>query len=38
VGNRLVDAYLAATGRTAAEVLLVDSREVIDTALPATGR
>jgi uncharacterized protein YjaZ len=33
VGNRLVDAYLAATGRTAAEVLLVDSREVIDTAL-----
>ncbi|WP_158880204.1 DUF2268 domain-containing protein [Amycolatopsis anabasis] len=33
VGNRLVDAYLAATGRTAAEALLVDSREVIDTAL-----
>jgi uncharacterized protein YjaZ len=32
-GNRLVDAYLAATGRTAAEALLVDSREVIDTAL-----
>lgn len=33
VGNRLVDAYLAATGRSAAEALLVDSREVIDTAL-----
>lgn len=32
-GNRLVDAYLAATGRTAAEVLLADSRVVIDTAL-----
>jgi uncharacterized protein YjaZ len=33
VGNRLVDAYLAATGRTPAEALLVTSREVIDTAL-----
>ncbi|MBB5957998.1 uncharacterized protein YjaZ [Saccharothrix tamanrassetensis] len=33
VGNRLVDAYLAATGHTAAEALLTDSREVIDTAL-----
>ncbi|MEV8441164.1 DUF2268 domain-containing putative Zn-dependent protease [Actinosynnema sp. NPDC051121] len=33
VGNRLVDAYLAATGRTAAEALPVGSREVIDTAL-----
>ncbi|MFD0205330.1 MULTISPECIES: DUF2268 domain-containing protein [Saccharothrix] len=33
VGNRLVDAYLAEAGRTAAEALLVDSREVIDTAL-----
>ncbi|RKT56087.1 DUF2268 domain-containing protein [Saccharothrix australiensis] len=33
VGNRLVDAYLAATGRTAAEALLADSREVVDTAL-----
>ncbi|PXY36390.1 DUF2268 domain-containing protein [Prauserella flavalba] len=32
-GNRLVDAYLAATGRTAAQALLVSSREVIDTAL-----
>ncbi|MER7009910.1 hypothetical protein ABT324_00580 [Saccharopolyspora sp. NPDC000359] len=29
----LVDAYPAATGRTAAEALLADSREVIDTAL-----
>lgn len=29
VGNRLVDAYLAATGRTAAEALLVDAAEVI---------
>jgi uncharacterized protein YjaZ len=28
-GNRLVDAYLAATGRTAAEALLVDSKDVI---------
>ncbi|GAB3893777.1 DUF2268 domain-containing protein [Kibdelosporangium lantanae] len=28
-GNRLVDAYLAATGRTAAEALHVDSGEVI---------
>ncbi|QUQ64724.1 DUF2268 domain-containing protein [Kutzneria sp. CA-103260] len=28
-GNRLVDAYLAATGLTAAEALLVDSTEVI---------
>lgn len=33
VGNRLVDAYLAATGRSAAEALHVDSREVIETAL-----
>lgn len=33
VGNRLVDAYLAATGRTAAEALLADRREVIDIAL-----
>lgn len=32
-GNRLMDAYLAATGRTAAEALLVPSKEVIDTAL-----
>lgn len=35
VGNRLVDAYLAATGRTAAQALLVDSREVVDAALTA---
>jgi hypothetical protein len=33
VGNRLIDAYLAASGRTAAEALLVASREIIDTAL-----
>ncbi|WP_367128776.1 DUF2268 domain-containing protein [Saccharothrix sp. HUAS TT1] len=33
VGNRLVDAYLAATGRTAAQALPADRREVIDTAL-----
>jgi uncharacterized protein YjaZ len=33
VGNRLVDAYLAETGMTAAEVLHVSSAEVIDVAL-----
>ncbi|MEJ2858413.1 MULTISPECIES: DUF2268 domain-containing protein [unclassified Saccharothrix] len=33
VGNRLVDAYLAATGQTAAQALHADSREVVDTAL-----
>lgn len=32
-GNRLVDAYLAATGRTAAEALHVPSGEIIDVAL-----
>ena len=32
-GNRLVDAYLAKTGRSAADALLVPSREVIDAAL-----
>lgn len=32
-GNRLVDAYLAATGTTAAEALLADREEVIRTAL-----
>ncbi|MGW5704229.1 DUF2268 domain-containing protein [Amycolatopsis japonica] len=37
VGNRLVDAYLAATGRTAAEALLVDRRDVTDTALRTRG-
>lgn len=36
-GNRLVDAYLAATGRTPADALLVDSREVLDTALGTTA-
>ncbi|MFD5092949.1 DUF2268 domain-containing protein [Amycolatopsis thailandensis] len=36
-GNRLVDAYLAATGRTAAEALLADRRDVIDTALRTLG-
>ncbi|XVV00265.1 DUF2268 domain-containing protein [Actinosynnema sp. CA-248983] len=35
VGNRLVDGYLAATGQTAAQALLADSREVIETALHA---
>ena len=34
-GNRLVDAYLAATGQTAAEALLVDSKDVITSASPA---
>ncbi|MBB5850072.1 DUF2268 domain-containing protein [Amycolatopsis umgeniensis] len=37
VGNRLVDAYLAATGRTAAEALLADRRDIIDTALRTRG-
>ncbi|WP_324651389.1 DUF2268 domain-containing protein [Georgenia sp. H159] len=32
-GNRLVDAYLAATGQTAAQALLADREEVIRTAL-----
>jgi uncharacterized protein YjaZ len=32
-GNRLVDAYLAATGLTAAEALLAESAEVIKVAL-----
>lgn len=32
-GNRLVDAYLAASGRTAAEALHVPGQEVIDVAL-----
>lgn len=34
-GNRLVDAYLAATGQTAAEALLADRQDVIATALAA---
>ncbi|MEV0678543.1 DUF2268 domain-containing putative Zn-dependent protease [Actinosynnema sp. NPDC050436] len=38
VGNRLVDAYLAATGRSAAEALLVDSGKVVATALRAHER
>lgn len=29
VGNRVVDAYLAATGRTAAEAVTVDAADVI---------
>lgn len=33
-GNRLVDRYLAATGRTAAQALLAPSAEVLATALP----
>ena len=33
VGNRLLDAYLEATGRTAAAALHVPSRDIIDTAL-----
>lgn len=33
VGNRLVDTYLATTGRTAADALHVSSREIIDVAL-----
>ncbi|WP_163541949.1 DUF2268 domain-containing protein [Occultella kanbiaonis] len=34
-GNRLVDAYLAATGRTAAQALLADREDVIKVALDA---
>ncbi|MEV0110956.1 DUF2268 domain-containing putative Zn-dependent protease [Nocardia sp. NPDC050799] len=34
-GNRLVDAYLAATGKSAAQALHADSAEVIATALAA---
>lgn len=33
VGNRLVDAYLAATGQTAAQALHADSSEIITAAL-----
>lgn len=33
VGNRLVDAYLATTGRTAAQALLASSDDIITTAL-----
>lgn len=38
VGNRLVDAYLAATGGTAAEALHADGRDIIDTALGDRAR
>lgn len=37
-GNRLVDAYLAATGRSAAQALHIGSAEIIATALERTGR
>lgn len=36
-GNRLVDAYLAATGTTAAEALLVDAAEVLRPAVGPGG-
>lgn len=38
VGNRLVDAYLAATGTTATQALHVPSREIIEVALAQLGR
>lgn len=37
-GNRLVDAYLTATGTTASQALHVPSREILAVALPALGR
>ncbi|MFI6509937.1 DUF2268 domain-containing protein [Streptosporangium sp. NPDC050855] len=37
VGNRLVDTYLAVTGRTAAQALHADSSEIITTALRHRG-
>jgi uncharacterized protein YjaZ len=37
-GNRLADAYLAATGRTAAQAVRDDSAKVIATALDRLGR
>ncbi|MBF6349138.1 peptidase [Nocardia flavorosea] len=37
-GNRLADAYLAETGKTAAQALHADSAEIIATALPRAGR
>ncbi|NEW44102.1 DUF2268 domain-containing protein [Nocardia cyriacigeorgica] len=37
-GNRLVDAYLAATGKTAAQALHTDSADIIATALRRTSR
>ncbi len=36
-GNRLVDTYLAVTGKTAAQALHADSAEIIATALECTG-
>lgn len=36
-GNRLVDTYLAATGKTAAQALHTDSAEIIATALGRAG-
>lgn len=36
-GNRLVDTYLAATGKTAAQALHADSAEIIATALARTS-
>jgi uncharacterized protein YjaZ len=38
VGNRLVDAYLAATGTSVLQALHVPSREIIDVALAHLGR
>lgn len=38
VGNRLADAYLAATGRTAAQALRDDHAEVVRIALDRLGR
>jgi uncharacterized protein YjaZ len=37
VGNRLVDAYLAATGQTAAQALHAETSEIIATALHREG-
>ncbi|WP_067479916.1 DUF2268 domain-containing protein [Nocardia amamiensis] len=37
VGNRLVDAYLLATGQTAAQALHADSSDIIATALHRAG-
>lgn len=38
VGNRLVDTYLAVTGRTAAQILHADTAEIIATAIPHLPR
>ncbi|WP_067708297.1 DUF2268 domain-containing protein [Nocardia yamanashiensis] len=37
-GNRLVDTYLAVTGRTAAQALHADTAEILTTALPHLPR